>query len=189
MDEGICPSERDEKRAPMGRTAPRGSCVADALRPRRPEQKQDQRGCRQRYHHHRVHSHPPCSFFLPHCHLCNVAWLAQQPWPGTRTTDRRRRPSLPEATQALGGLFVSPGSSSTMIRRERRRLVARFDLSGSLPGLRRVRGHEFAHLRGHRLLVGRVLLSKQATERAFSHAWFIGRTRPRLNRRHPHAGP
>ena len=20
---------------------------------------------------------PPCSLFLPHCHLCNVAWLAQ----------------------------------------------------------------------------------------------------------------
>ena len=68
-----------------------------------------------------------------------------------------------------------------MIRRERRRLMARFDLSGSLPGLRRVRRHEFAHLRGHRLLVcGRVLLSKQATERALCHEWFIGRTRPRL---------
>ena len=188
MDEGICPSERDEKRAPIGRRTPRGSCVADALRPRRPEQKQDQRGCRQRYYHHRVHPHPPCSFFLPHCHPCNLAWLAQWPRPVTwAPIDSGAR--VPEATQALGGLLVSPGSSSTMIRRERRRLVARFDLSGSLPGLRRVRGHEFAHLRGHRLLVGRALLSKQATERAVCHAWFIGRTRPRLNRRHSHAGP
>lgn len=63
-------------------------------------------------------------------------------------------------------------------------LVARLDLSRSVPGLRRVRGHEVAHLRGHRLLFcGGVLLAKQATERAFRHVSFIGTTRPRLNRR------